>query len=203
MSCRDCKYFNDDDELHCAVNPIAAEGYHPNRPNDCNDFHLASQQGSSTDNSLNQAQIWLAEQRQQFDTCQRQLSASSEQIAQLRSETYQVQNEIHRLSIQLHQLKCEQVELENRLSELQIGSHGQAAKQGRQKQLEHLQPLATKFDEESNLMESGKYILIVSLAFSMIVLSFNHRLLASCAIAFGFGATTLSYGYALYPRKPH
>jgi len=42
-------------------------------------------------------------------------------------------------------------------------------------------------------MESGQMLLIASLSVSMILLSFNHRLMASCAAAFGFGATTLSY----------
>jgi len=213
MSCQDCKYFNDDDELHCAVNPIAAEGYHPDRPNDCNDFHLASHQDSSTDFSLNQTQTWLTEQRQQFDTYQRQLASSSQQIAQLRSETCQVQSEIHRLSIQLHQLNCEQIELENRLSE--FGSQRQVAQQERQKQLEHLQCLASEIENKVEreiekeiekerkltLMESGEMILITSISVSMVLLSFNHRLMASSAAAFGLGATTLSYGYALYPRK--
>jgi len=45
-------------------------------------------------------------------------------------------------------------------------------------------------------MESGERILIASLSVSMILLSFNHRLIASCVAAFGFGATTLRYGYA-------
>ncbi len=106
MNCQDCKYFNNDDELYCAVNPIAAEAYHSDRPNDCNDFEsisgsvseesldsqlgqsnleerhqseaglAASRQVSSSDFSFSQSQAWLAEQRQQFDAHQRQLTSS-------------------------------------------------------------------------------------------------------------------------------
>jgi len=174
MSCRNCVYFNKGGKFRCAVNPIAAEGYHPDRPNDCIDFQLIS-------SSL---------------TEQRQLASPSQLTAQLHSEICQLQSNTHWLITELQQFNCEQVEMENMFAEL-----------GFQLQVEQEhQHLVSKSESEKQrklrLIASGQTSFVASLCISMILLCFNHHLIARYTLASGFGAVTFAYGYTLHPRKP-
>jgi len=164
MSCKSCVCFDSESKLHCAVNPIAAKVYHPDQPNNCNDFQLKS--SSSTE--------------------QRQLASPSQLTNQLYSEVCQAQSHIRQLSIDLQQLNREQDEIQNIFAEIQA--------------LRRVEQERQHFANENKLIASGQRLFIVSLFASMMMLCFNHHLMASYA-AFGFGATAFSYGYVLYPRK--